>query len=109
MSAFVRNVASVNSKNGRPNFQECGKVFLLDPNRVRPFPDQIRKRFRGIPELAQSIKAVGQTTPIKVRLLEDGGDFDAELVDGERRLRACLSISRHVKAIVDDDITSVEI
>ena len=74
----------------------------LDPTRIKPFAKQPRKRFHGIPALAEAIKAVGQVTPIVVRKIEENG-YVAELVDGERRLKACLSIGKEVKAVYEDD------
>jgi len=65
------------------------EVLEFDPARVRPLPGQPRKRFAGIAELAASIAEVGQTTPGIVTIVPDDKRFDAELVDGERRLRAC--------------------
>jgi ParB family chromosome partitioning protein len=76
------------------------RVFELDPARVKPFADQPRKRFRGIAKLAQSIKTVGQVTPILVTDCDDP-DYDAELVDGERRLRACLKGGMKVRVAFD--------
>jgi ParB family chromosome partitioning protein len=64
-------------------------VEEFDPARVRPLPDQPRKRFRGIRELAESITEIGQQCPGIVTLIDGHPDFDAQLVDGERRLRAC--------------------
>lgn len=64
-------------------------VEEFDPARVRPLPDQPRKRFRGIKELADSIFEVGQQTPGIVTPVSDDPKFDAQLIDGERRLRAC--------------------
>jgi ParB/RepB/Spo0J family partition protein len=64
-------------------------VRPFDPNRVRPFPDQPRKRFWGINRLAKSILTIGQTSSGIVTIVDDDPNFDAELVDGERRLRAC--------------------
>jgi ParB/RepB/Spo0J family partition protein len=61
----------------------------FDPARVRPLPDQPRKRFFGIKELAASIREVGQSTPGIVTLIDGDKSFDAQLIDGERRLRAC--------------------
>lgn len=84
-----------------------GVVRFFDPFRIKPFAGQIRKRFRGIRELAASIDEVGQTTPIKVRVLEDTTDFDAELVDGERRLFACRSLKRPVEAYIDTGVVDV--
>lgn len=80
---------------------EHGRVYDLDPRRVKPFADQPRKRFRGIKKLAESIRICGQVTPIEVIDAAEP-EFDAELVDGERRLRACLTGGMRVKAIFSD-------
>ena len=66
------------------------RVEEFDPKRVRPLSDQPRTRFRGIKELAASIKEVGQQAPGSVIRLTGVPDFDVELIDGERRLRACI-------------------
>jgi ParB/RepB/Spo0J family partition protein len=66
------------------------EIREFEPERVKPFPGQPRQRFRGIRELAESMRTVGQITPGKVTLIEDD-KFDARLIDGERRLRACVS------------------
>ena len=79
------------------------KVFAVqsfDPFRVRPLPNQPRKRFRGIGELASSIAEVGQATPGVVTLVKDDPEFDAQLVDGARRLRACKNLGRPFRAEV---------
>jgi len=81
--------------------RKAGRVIELDPARVKPFADQPRKRFRGIAQLAQSIKTVGQVTPILVTDCDDP-DYDAELVDGERRLRACRYGKMKVRTIFDN-------
>jgi len=77
-----------------------GQIFDLDPRRVKPFAAQPRKRFRGIAQLAESIRLVGQVTPIVVTTAAEA-DYDAELVDGERRLRACLEGNLRVRAVFD--------
>jgi ParB/RepB/Spo0J family partition protein len=64
-------------------------VMEFDPRRVRPLPGQPRKRFAGIKELADSIAECGQQSPGIVTPVEGDAAFDAQLVDGERRLRAC--------------------
>lgn len=79
-----------------------GAIIELDPSRVKPFSDNPRKRFRGIPQLVESIRAIGQVTPIVVTRSGENG-YDAELVDGERRLRACLLGGMPVKAVLDGD------
>jgi len=77
-------------------------VIELQPKRVKPFARQPRKRFRGIGKLADSIRVVGQVTPIIVARCTEG-DYDAELVDGERRLRACLLGKMPVRAVMEGD------
>lgn len=74
-------------------------ILRLDPRRVKPFARNPRKRFRGIPQLAESIRTVGQVTPIIVAPCEENG-YDAELIDGERRLRACLRANLPVMAVL---------
>lgn len=77
-------------------------IVDLDPRRVKPFAKNPRKRFRGIDKLAESIRRIGQVTPIVVTPCGDTG-FDAELIDGERRLRACLVGKMPVRAMFDGD------
>jgi ParB/RepB/Spo0J family partition protein len=83
------------------------KIIRLDPFRVKPFAGQPRKRFRGIKQLADSISAIGQVTPIKVTPCDEKG-FDAELVDGERRLQACRSIRVPVEALLEEGVDPAE-
>jgi len=80
---------------------EIGREYRLEPKRVKPFADQPRKRFHGIQKLAISIQVIGQTTPIEV-IASDDPDYDAELVDGERRLKACLMADLPIRAIFTD-------
>jgi ParB family chromosome partitioning protein len=75
----------------------------FDPARVRPLPDQPRKRFAGIKELAASIREVGQSTPGIVTLIVGDAAFDAQLIDGERRLRACKLLGAPFRAEVVKD------
>lgn len=82
-------------------------TVLLDPWRVKPFADQPRKRFRGIPQLAESIRLVGQVTPIIVTACRENG-FDAELVDGERRLQACRLGKMRIKAVFEGKVNAAE-
>jgi ParB/RepB/Spo0J family partition protein len=74
-------------------------LVSLDPARVKPFADQPRKRFRGIRQLCESIREIGQVTPIVVTACDEPG-YDAELVDGERRLQACLLGNMRVVAVL---------
>ena len=77
-----------------------GNVEEFDPFRVRPLPDQPRKRFKGIAELAASIKEIGQASPGIVTRVTDDPDFDVQLIDGERRLRACRNLGCKFRAEV---------
>lgn len=85
-------------------------VQEFDPTRIKPLKGQPRSRFRGIRELADSITEIGQTNPGKVILLDNHPNFDAMLVDGERRLAACKLAGRPFTAMVvgnpgsDDEI-----
>jgi ParB/RepB/Spo0J family partition protein len=74
------------------------QVEEFDANRVRPMPNQPRKRFAGIRELADSIEEIGQATPGIVMLIDEDPKFDAQLIDGERRLRACKLIGAPFRA-----------
>jgi ParB/RepB/Spo0J family partition protein len=69
---------------------------------VRPFKGQPRKTFRGIKRLAENIEAIGQLTPIVVSPVKTA-KFDYELIDGERRLRACRLAGIEIEAIVRRD------
>ena len=75
----------------------------LNPKTVKPFTGQPRKRFRGIPQLAESIRLIGQVTPIVVTVLTPAvTGFRYELTDGERRLHACLMGGLKIKAVLSD-------
>lgn len=58
----------------------------LEMSTVYPNPDQPRKDFKNIDELAESIKEHGLLQPIVVELRSDG----YMIVGGERRWRACV-------------------
>lgn len=79
-------------------------VEMFDPERVLPLPNQPREIFRGIKSLAASIKAIGQLSPGKVILLLNNPRYDAMLIDGERRLRACKKAGVKFKAIVTEKV-----
>ncbi len=80
------------------------EVLTLDPQTVKPFADQPRKRFRGIPQLAESIRLAGQVTPIVVTMLDRNSQngYHYELTDGERRLQACLTTGMKIKAVLSE-------
>jgi ParB family chromosome partitioning protein len=86
-----------------------GIIRSFDPDRVKPLPNQPRKRFAGINELAQSISEVGQVSPGLVTPLAGDDRFDAQLVDGERRLRACKIAGVKFRAEVRSDASAEKI
>ncbi len=71
------------------------KVVIIPRDKIRPFANQPRKFFgkADLKELADSIKAIGQLTPIWVRELEhENGllqEYEYELIEGQRRWHAC--------------------
>lgn len=83
------------------------EILEFDADKVRPLPGQPRKRFAGIAELAASISEIGQSCPGIVTLITDDADrgaegYEAQLVDGERRLRACKRAGVPFRAEVRD-------
>ena len=85
-----------------------GVVRQFDAQRIKPDPNNPRHTFEEIPDLSESIKAIGQTTPGKVTLLVGDPDYDAMLVDGERRLQACLLAEADFLAYVVKPLTPLE-
>lgn len=63
------------------------RVEYLRVDGIRPSPFNPRKTFRGVAELAESIKSNGIKVPLRVRPIE-GAEAHFELVFGERRWRA---------------------
>lgn len=64
------------------------KTFYIDPTKIKVNQElgRVRKDMGNIKELADSMAAIGQIVPIVVTLRD--GDF--HLVDGGRRLAACI-------------------
>jgi ParB/RepB/Spo0J family partition protein len=91
----------------RKSEKQNGKIVRLDPRRVKLFADQPRKRFSGIDKLAASIRKIGQVTPIVVTASVDPA-YDAELVDGERRLQACRKAGIGINAIFERELSRSE-
>lgn len=75
------------------------KVHMLDPTKIEPNPYQPRKFFsdESIAELAHDIKNNGQLQAVIV--IDTGERY--VLVAGERRVRACTLIEKHVKAVIE--------
>lgn len=93
---------------------ETGKVIELDISKIHPNPWQPRRQFdfKSLEDLAASIKEKGLIQPITVRYRDKDGDFEYELVTGERRLRAAdLAGLKTVPAIVSayDDKSMAEV
>lgn len=93
---------------------ETGKVIELDISKIHPNPWQPRRQFdfKSLEDLAASIKEKGLIQPITVRYRDKDGDFEYELVTGERRLRAAdLAGLKKVPAIVSayDDRSMAEV
>lgn len=75
----------------------------LDPNDCRPwaYADRPEEEMGNIDELAESIKLHGQQEPILVRqAVNSSGDYDYEIIFGNRRWRACLQADVKLIAIV---------
>jgi ParB family chromosome partitioning protein len=79
---------------------------------VRPNPDQPRTYFKlaGLRSLARSIRQHGQRTPIEVKLLPADSTHKYEIIEGERRWRACAigEISTIRITIAHGDISPVK-
>lgn len=72
---------------------------------IRPDGRQPRTYFKqaALKALAASIKKAGQRTPIEVRRLSKGSGARFEIIDGERRWRACkLAGITTIRACVED-------
>ncbi len=87
-------------------------VLLFNPKRVKYFHLNPRKTFRSIAKLALAIKTTGkQLKPGTVRIINDP-QYDCELIDGERRIRAVKMLHEEdpswlFRAFVDSDVTDV--
>ena len=85
-----------------------GKVLEIERSRIRSFPGQPRRYFdeSELKELAESIAAIGQQVPIMVSPVEGDPDHGFELVDGERRFKACglAGVEKMLAWIIPKDI-----
>jgi ParB family chromosome partitioning protein len=86
------------------------KILVIPIHKIRAFEEQPRKFFDPVSlrGLADSIRELGQITPALVRpLVPHVKDFEYELVEGERRIRACLMAGvSSLRAEVDENIKS---
>lgn len=77
------------------------QVLKLNLDEVKSKPDQVRKSFTGIQELADSLLQEGQIQPIIVSPRGEDGLY--EIQKGERRWRACRDAGlQTVEAIVNE-------
>lgn len=78
--------------------------------RIAPDPKQPRTYFspKKMAELVASIKAIGQQMPVIVSRIKGVPGYDYKLVEGERRLRACIILGipdmlAVVRTVVDEE------
>lgn len=89
-----------------------GQVIELDPRRVRPLPDNPRSADNpgfskeSLQELGESIREHGQLEDGLVCPITDDPQFDAQIIDAERRWRSCLLENRMFRTKVREDITA---
>ncbi|OGY69093.1 MAG: hypothetical protein A2586_01140 [Candidatus Harrisonbacteria bacterium RIFOXYD1_FULL_40_9] len=82
-----------------------GTDIRIKHKRIRPSKDQPRKFFdqAALQELAASISEVGQEVPITIYEVNDDPDHDFEIIDGERRWRACGILGfEEIRAYIDE-------
>lgn len=83
------------------------EVLVLNTDEVIPKEGQVRQAFKGIEELAESIKVNGQEQPIIV--YPKGEDGNYRIQKGERRWRACKLAGLTIEAIVSKkELTDLE-
>lgn len=88
-----------------------GTVLELDPRRIKPLPDNPRWATNpgfspeSLRELAEGIQLIGQAEAGEVCPIKGDPHFDAQLIDGERRLRACKIAGLMFRASVREDVT----
>ncbi len=83
------NLQAINSATqGKTRTSGVSPFLELEINKVYPNPNQPRKQFEAIDELANSIKENGLIQPIAVVKTDKG----YMIISGERRYRACQSI-----------------
>lgn len=82
--------------------RQTESVLLISPSRIRPFADQPREYFDKdeLVSLELSIKQRGQLQPVMVREIKGESDHEYELVDGQRRWHACMSLGLLIRGVV---------
>ncbi|MHB1051413.1 MAG: ParB/RepB/Spo0J family partition protein [Bacteroidota bacterium] len=92
------------------------KIESIGIGEIMPSKTNPRKTFDNadIAELAASIKANGLQQPIIVRLVKDSKKGMHEIIDGERRFRACLSlkmnsVTAEVRDMSDEEVLEFQL
>jgi ParB-like chromosome segregation protein Spo0J len=79
---------------------EPDSVVLIDVDKIDTSDYQFRTDFSDVSDLAESLKMVGQTTPIRLEKIEED---KYRLISGERRLRAAKMLGwPQIKAFVNE-------
>jgi ParB/RepB/Spo0J family partition protein len=83
-----------------------GKIVLIHPDRIRPFPDQPREYFdqAALKDLARSIAAEGQKAVATITPVTGDPNHEWELIDGQRRWHACKMLNRKLRCKVDETV-----
>jgi ParB family transcriptional regulator, chromosome partitioning protein len=83
-----------------------GKIVLIHPDRIRPFPDQPREYFdqAALKDLARSIAAEGQKAVATITSVTGDPHHEWELIDGQRRWHACKMLNRKLRCEVDETV-----
>ncbi len=88
-----------------------GSVIEVDPRRIKPLSENPRSATNpgfseeSLGELALSMKTIGQLEEALVCPIKDDPEFDAQLIDGERRHRAAIKAGIMLRVTVREDIT----
>ncbi len=97
-NTFIRKVEDTEEEIEKK--LEPDSVVLIDVDKIDTSDYQFRTDFSDVSDLAESLKMVGQTTPIRLEKIE--GD-KYRLISGERRLRAAKMLGwPQIKAFVND-------
>lgn len=100
MSKFASLVSDIATAAETP--VESGKPLRIPLDKIAPDPDQPRKSFDDLDQLAASFKAVGVLQPIRVK--PANGEGVHIIVAGERRWRAAsLAGLTDIEAFLDTD------
>jgi len=103
LSALMADVTEPETRDTGPRAADQ----MIPIERIRPNPDQPRKRFDAAPldDLVASIKEKGVLQPLIVRQVGDA----YEIVAGERRWRAAQQAQLHALPVLVRDFTDTEV